>query len=141
MRSWTSTISLYGSFETGFVPSKRFTLEHCLYGCSLTLNQNRASLASAGPDFCAFHEIQRHAIHSTETLAVAVNSTRTLLRHEHKIFNSSARARESMASKNMSPDLTTQSQMLENLRLRSEANEKRLGNEITLVSPGVLFDG
>ena len=83
------------------------------------------------------HEGARHAIHSTETLAVVIEmiaQMRKKLADFHE-KNPPAGAMEEAAVEKTQSYMTFQLQMLKNLRLRSEANQERLRNEITLVTP------
>ncbi|KAL9116190.1 MAG: hypothetical protein Q9227_000561 [Pyrenula ochraceoflavens] len=96
------------------------------------IEKNRANDTAAEPDFSAFHEIGRHAIHSTETLAAAAQSIQTLLKEHEKFVERTLAAQNDLGADPSVAHLNSQLQIIENLKLRSQANEKRLQNEITL---------
>lgn len=99
--------------------------------------QNRTPSLNPNPDYARLHEIARHATHSSETLEVAVGTVDSMLR-QHKEFleERPVKAKETATvciSKRTAKTLEFQSQMLQNFKLRSQANGERLRNEITLV--------
>ncbi|OBT38898.1 hypothetical protein VE00_10782 [Pseudogymnoascus sp. WSF 3629] len=80
------------------------------------------------------HELARHAIHSSETLAVAVETMIGLIQ-EHEIFlndNASLLVVSIAQSKQTMRVLRSQTALLKCLNLRSKALEERLRNEISL---------
>lgn len=81
------------------------------------------------------HEIARHVIHSSEVLAVAIE-TMTSIIQEHEIFfeeNPSLPSVAIMQSKDLRRNFRLQRNVFKGLHLRSEALEERLRNEINLV--------
>jgi hypothetical protein len=75
------------------------------------------------------HDLARHAIHSSETLAATVKSMKTLGEDLSKIGVNTVQQR----SQDHTLDLRLLTKLLDGLEHRSVANEKRLQNEITLV--------
>lgn len=83
-------------------------------------------------DYTLIHEIARHALHVSETLAVATKSSNDLQR-QHREFLASRNPESSPWSRNYTP-LHFLMRTLEGLVLRAESNKARLQNEIQLVS-------
>ncbi|CAI6337111.1 unnamed protein product [Periconia digitata] len=86
--------------------------------------------------FTAMHDTARHAIHSVETLSVSVKtleaisahiSALSLADHQHHSYHQALQARRRVQT-----HIASQTLMLKNLLLRSQSNEKRLQNEISL---------
>jgi hypothetical protein len=75
------------------------------------------------------HEAARHAIHSSETLSVTVDTLKALQQHALHLSNKTA----ARASEQIRAHLESQTRMLQNLLLRSQSNKERLHNEIALV--------
>ena len=101
--------------------------------------QNRIAKTQSEPDFPLLHDTARHFIHSSETLNVAVETLSNMI-HQHEAFAkevSSENKKENAAFKRTHQHLQFQLQVLRSLAARSQANELRLKNEITLV--GVKF--
>jgi hypothetical protein len=110
------------------------------YRALLTL-QNRTKLGNPQPDFITMHEIARHAIHSSETLAMAIETVGSMIQ-EHEIFfdeNSSLSQESTILSKQTTRTLRSHITMLKCLNMRSKALEERLRNEINLVVSKVLL--
>ncbi|KAF1813278.1 hypothetical protein P152DRAFT_434213 [Eremomyces bilateralis CBS 781.70] len=84
------------------------------------------------PDFSVLHELARHAIHSSETLSVTTLSLQTLRTHQRHYRRNSTVVKGTTQIPTVVAEMDFQLQMLENLKLRSDANEARLKNEITL---------
>ncbi|KPM43780.1 hypothetical protein AK830_g2809 [Neonectria ditissima] len=82
------------------------------------------------PDYPLLHEITRHAIHVSETLAVAVQSVQDIHEQEQRFL--------SIQNTATNPWTRTQSRvqfplrLLQSLLARSESNKARLQNETTL---------
>jgi hypothetical protein len=83
------------------------------------------------------HEIARHGVHVNETLNVAARSLRSI-RHHHERFRVEI---DLVGNKNkrrcwdtVGEHLEFQLRFLEGLAERSQANNARIQNEITLVS-------
>ncbi|CZR68590.1 uncharacterized protein PAC_18489 [Phialocephala subalpina] len=96
---------------------------------------NRISPDNPHPDYVTMHEMARHTIHSSETLAMAKETMTSLVR-EHEIFfeeNSLLPARSMTLSKQTRRIFRSQITLLNCLYLRSKALEERLQNEINLV--------
>lgn len=83
-------------------------------------------------DYALLHEIARHALHVSETLAVASKSANDI-QQQHRDFIASLFPRSSSWRRNYSP-LQFPARTLESLVLRAESNKARLQNEIQLVS-------
>jgi hypothetical protein len=89
-------------------------------------------------DYFLLHEIARHGVHVSETLSVAIRSL-DAMQHHHERF----RANSDLAgSKNgrrgwdkVGNRFEFQLGLLQGLLQRSEANNARIQNEITLVGP------
>lgn len=85
--------------------------------------------------FTLLHEVTRHAIHSLETLNVAVD---TLSSIQHQIASQSRRS-QSMSwdaqdlAESIDKQFDLQVRMLRNLHLRAQSNKERLQNEIAYV--------
>ena len=81
------------------------------------------------------HETARHSIHSTETLEIAVECILAMCQQHsslYKLDSSKDRFHEIIHTKTHQA-LQFQLQVLRSLKARSQANEARLRNEITLV--------
>ena len=82
------------------------------------------------------HEIARHVIHSSETLAVAIETMASMIQ-EHRVFfeenPSLLSAAMKLASNETGRTFRSQSSIFKGLHLRSKALEERLQNEINLV--------
>jgi hypothetical protein len=81
------------------------------------------------------HEIARHAIHSSETLAMAVETMNSLIQ-EHEIFfkeQASFPTEAIRKSKQTSRAFRSQLTLFKGFHLRSKTLEERLRNETNLV--------
>ncbi|KAL1598074.1 hypothetical protein SLS59_007084 [Nothophoma quercina] len=86
-------------------------------------------------DYVLLHEIARHGVHVSETLIVAVRSLGAIRQHHDKFTTekhlvSGNRKRRSWNA--VGDDLEFQLRFLEGLMERSQANNARIQNEITL---------
>ncbi|TVY52504.1 hypothetical protein LCER1_G006989, partial [Lachnellula cervina] len=100
------------------------------------LEQNRSCPRNPQPDYITMHEIARHVIHSSETIAMALE-TMTDMTQEHKLFfkeNESLPAASRIAFQQTSMAFRSQVSVLKCLNLRSKVLEERLRNEINLVA-------
>lgn len=81
------------------------------------------------------HEIARHAIHSSETLAMAIEIMTSLIQEHEMFFEENALfPTESIAqSKQTRRAFRSQITLFKCFHLRSKALEERLRNEINLV--------
>lgn len=81
------------------------------------------------------HEIERHAIHSNETLGVALNTVKTMLQQHARLFSNRVHAENGglAALPRTHQYMQFQYHMLESTRARSISNEQRSRNEINLV--------
>ncbi|OBT42429.1 hypothetical protein VE00_05993 [Pseudogymnoascus sp. WSF 3629] len=98
------------------------------------VEQNRTLPENPQPDYVTMHELARHAIHSSETLAVAIETIASLIQ-EHEIFfneNASLLVVSITQSKQAMRALRSHIALLRCLYLRSKALEERLRNEINL---------
>jgi hypothetical protein len=89
------------------------------------------------------HEIARHAIHSSETLEMAMETLSHMVQEQQDRFSANAAKN---ASKPVSPNpirksLQYQSTVLKCLHLRAKALEERLRNEINLVLSACTSEG
>ncbi|KAK2590207.1 hypothetical protein QQS21_012110 [Conoideocrella luteorostrata] len=93
-------------------------------------------------DYSNLHDIARHVVHVSETLAVSVQTIESIQKH-HEIFHGYSNVPITNASKNIRYRLYFYHQMLTGNLHRSEANKSRLQNEISLafnqVSQGDSF--
>ena len=76
----------------------------------------------------------RHGIHTTEVLTVSIETLDAMRKYQatiydHKTLKDALHGTSQQAGEYMEFQL----QVLKSLRLRSESNDKRLGNEISLV--------
>lgn len=83
--------------------------------------------------FKEIHNISRHAIHSSEILAATIDTMRELQRHQTDIRENLAVKFEGNYMKQAKAYTDFQIQLIRNLKLRSESNQKRLENEVNLV--------
>jgi hypothetical protein len=82
------------------------------------------------------HDIARHAIHTSEMLAIAIETTTSMIK-EHEIFfeeNSSLPEEAVVLSKETRRTLRFHKTIFMCLHFRSKALEERLKNEINLVN-------
>lgn len=81
------------------------------------------------------HEIERHAIHSNETLGVALNTVNTMLQQHTRLLSKRIQADGGGLAVLLRTHQYMQFQyhMLESTRARSISNEQRSRNEINLV--------
>jgi len=81
------------------------------------------------------HEIARHAIHSSETLEMAMETLSRMIQEHQTWFNENVaeNASKAVSLKPVRKSLQFQSTLLKCLHLRSKAVEERLRNEINLV--------
>ena len=99
------------------------------------VSQKRSLSDSLQPDYVGMHDIARHVIHSSEVLAIAIETTTSMIQ-EHDVFfeeNPTLRETAPMISRQIKRDLQLHSTVLKCLHLRSTALEQRLRNEISLV--------
>lgn len=79
------------------------------------------------------HEIARHGIHISEVLEVSTQTLEALQDYEAATRQTLIPALEEEYCQQMNEYMKFQLQTLKSLKLRSESNNKRLQNEITLV--------
>ena len=88
------------------------------------------------------HEIARHGVHVSETLSVAIQSL-TAMQHHHERFGANRDLARSMNGLTpwdiVGSRFEFQLGILRSLLQRSEANNARIQNEITLVS--AIYNG
>jgi hypothetical protein len=97
--------------------------------------QIRSQPYPAEPDFPTLHDIARHAIHVSETLNTATESMSGMIR-QYKSFPEDRSARPTYEKTTFARTLQSfnfQSQILNSLKARSDSNQARIHNEITLV--------
>lgn len=86
-------------------------------------------------DYPMLHETARHSIHSSETLEIAAECLLAMCQ-QHSLLanlNSSKDKRHELTYTKTHQGLQFRLQVLRSLKARSQANEARLRNEITLV--------
>ena len=87
-------------------------------------------------DYVLLHEIARHGVHVRETLSVAIRSLDAIRQH-HERFRANARLPSSNSKQGrwdkVGSRFEFQHRFLQGLLDRSEANNARIQNEITLV--------
>lgn len=90
----------------------------------------------AGNKFDEMHEIARHGIHATEALAVSIETLDAMRKYQLTIYDHDTLKRVLGGTQRRQADEYTgfQLQALKSLKLRSDSNNKRLENEISLVS-------
>ena len=79
------------------------------------------------------HEMARHAIHSSEMLAMAIETLTSIIT-ERDVLSADGSTR-ALNCRQTGKDLRYMSTLLKCLHLRSKALEERLRNEINLVNP------
>jgi hypothetical protein len=81
------------------------------------------------------HEIARHAIHSSETLEMAMETLSRMIQEHQAWFddNAAENASKTVSLKPIRKSLQYQNTILKCLHLRAKAIEERLRNEINLV--------
>ncbi|MCJ1309542.1 hypothetical protein MMC25_003202 [Agyrium rufum] len=82
------------------------------------------------PDYTKMHEIARHIIHSSETISTAQKTLKAMFRCYDTIRATALL--DTQSSEEVKAQLEQQASLLTCLRLRSEAIEARLRNEINL---------
>ncbi|KAL8701982.1 MAG: hypothetical protein Q9201_004628 [Fulgogasparrea decipioides] len=95
---------------------------------------NRMITSRQEPNFSLLHDVARHAIHSSETLDVAMETMTRIIR-QHERFPEAGQPYANIdvnALRHTQQYLGFQLQMIQSLRARSKANEERLRNEIAL---------
>ncbi|KAF8850701.1 hypothetical protein BDZ45DRAFT_186193 [Acephala macrosclerotiorum] len=98
------------------------------------LEKNRTPPQDPQPNYIMMHELARHTIHSSETLAMAIETIASLIQ-EHEIFfeeNASLPLSSIILSKQTRRGFRSQVTLLKCLQLRSKALEERLRNETNL---------
>ena len=86
-------------------------------------------------DYPMLHETARHSIHSIETLDIAVECLLAMCQQQTLLYkpNSSKNKLHEVIHAKIHQALQFRLQVLRSLKARSQANEARLRNEITLV--------
>jgi hypothetical protein len=79
------------------------------------------------------HEIIRHALHTTETLAATIETMMQLQRYQIDILETLSNPLGKSYKEQATAYTDFQIQLIKSLKLRSESNQKRLENEIHLV--------
>ena len=89
-------------------------------------------------DYFLLHEIARHGVHVSETLSVATRSL-DAMQHHHERFRANSDLTRSKNGRRrwdkVGSRFESHLSLLQSLLQRSEANNARIQNEITLVSP------
>jgi hypothetical protein len=87
------------------------------------------------PDYPRLHDLARHTIHSSETLHMAAHAVERMM-DSHELFSQdrqSQKAQQVTSFKWTAQRLRFHHQLFKGLAMRSEANERRLQNEMNLV--------
>jgi hypothetical protein len=79
------------------------------------------------------HDISRHAIHTSEILAATIGTMMELQRYQTDIYKSLPDGLDKDYKEQAMAYTDFQLQLLKNLKLRSESNQRRLKNEVNLV--------
>ncbi|ERF75849.1 hypothetical protein EPUS_01215 [Endocarpon pusillum Z07020] len=98
------------------------------------VERNRDRNKQLEPDFPALHDLARHAIHSSETLGIAVETVSEMIRHHKWPLSDKATSTPLELSRFQQTRQLFQFQLqtLKSLKARSDSNLSRLQNEITL---------
>ena len=91
----------------------------------------------AEPDFLMLHELARHAIHSSETIELAIGNIKQIIREHSFSYELSSMERKDplrRAAHNLRQKLDFRLQYLESVKARSDSISARVHNEINLVS-------
>ncbi|KAF2627577.1 purine and uridine phosphorylase [Macroventuria anomochaeta] len=114
-----------------------------LYDDSVWAVRNHISLwearRSQETDYFLLHEIARHGVHVSETLSVAIRSLDTMQHHHERFRANSDSGRNKHGRRRwdkVGSRFEFQLQFLQGLVERSEANNARIQNEITLFTIG-----
>lgn len=81
-------------------------------------------------DYISMHELSRHVVHMSETLQVATKTMKAILRN---VESRDATEENQETKNNVLEGLRMSSRFMSNLKLRADAFEDRLDNEIRLV--------
>lgn len=84
------------------------------------------------------HETARHAIHSSETLSVSVETLEAMRQQHLDFMTKKIRNEVGSTDDSIQAHMDNQIGMLRNLLHRSLSNKERLHNEISLVSRNFL---
>jgi hypothetical protein len=87
------------------------------------------------PDYIELHETARHTLHSSETLAMALETLHSMMQEQEDFSNRTLPGHPSSAVLfgNTRRSFQLQSTLLKSIHLRSQGLEKRIRNEINLV--------
>ena len=125
----------FGGFETLSGKLKRQGTASVLPKAQTVSSYNRSLESQPAADYPMLHETARHSIHSIETLEIAVECLLAMCQQHTLLYNlnpSKDKFHEVIHTK-IHQALQFQLQVLRSLKARSQANEARLRNEITLV--------
>lgn len=97
--------------------------------------QDRSTSQRIDPGFPVLHDIARHAIHVSETLDVAIENMSSMIRQYRSVFEDKSYplAHEKRAFARTLQCFNFQLQTFKSLKARSDSNQARMQNEITLV--------
>ncbi|KAK7419057.1 hypothetical protein QQX98_003559 [Neonectria punicea] len=99
-----------------------------------TAEKGRKASGKPSPNYGLFHDLARHAIHVSETLAVSLKTIASITQH-HNAFMAEAdeaKALDRNAFLQVHERLLWYEHMIDSLRLRASSNKERLMNEIQL---------
>ena len=135
MRSSSSIPTRYGKFETLSGKLKLQGTASVLLKAQIVSSYNRSLESHPTADYPMLHETARHSIHSIETLEIAVECLLAMCQQHtllYKLNSSNDKFHEVIHTKTHQA-LQFHLQVLRSLKARSQANDARLRNEITLV--------
>ncbi|KPM45171.1 hypothetical protein AK830_g1382 [Neonectria ditissima] len=99
-----------------------------------TAEKGRKSSGKPSPDYGLLHDLARHAIHVSETLAVSLKTAASITHHHSTFIAEAADAAkpDRYAYLHVHERLLWYEHMMDSLRLRASSNKERLINEIQL---------
>ena len=136
MRSSSSTTTRFGEFGTLSGKSKHQGTASLFPEAQMVSSYNRSLESQPTADYPMLHETARHSIHSIETLEIAIECLLAMCQQHTLLYNlnSSKDKLHGVIHTKIHQALQFRLQVLRSLKARSQANEARLRNEITLVS-------
>ncbi|KAL5627209.1 hypothetical protein FOBRF1_001552 [Fusarium oxysporum] len=87
----------------------------------------------AGRLFKPMHNISRHGIHTSKILSATIKTLQEILRYQTEVYDKEPWTHEKTYQVQAKEYLRFQIQLTKSLKLRSDSNQKRLENEVSLV--------
>ena len=113
---------LYGQLQMDFGALRRYKVRlKCRSRLADMKCKSRNAQSSPETDYYRLHDFARHAIHSTETLAVAINTMDSILQ-QHQIFSERRQQGEISVKPNSTNDI--------GLRDQGEGSSDRYGDQL-----------